>query len=396
VVLFGTRPEAVKLAPVVSALRARPHEVRLCVAVTGQHREMLDQVLATFYINPDVDLDLSSRWLGRVPSLAEITSSALVAVDDVLSAERPDLVLVQGDTSTAFAGAMAAALRKVPVGHVEAGLRTHHAFDPFPEEMNRRLISGVATMHFAPTASARQNLLREHVAEDAIYVTGNTVIDALRGVVHSGRLDAVTLPIELQWLRTCGLVAGSMSPGRTGRRVVLVTLHRRECWGEPMAGICRALRAVLDDVVDLEIVFPVHRNVIVREVVHSILGGHPRIHLTEPLDYVGFVYALHRCYLVVTDSGGLQEEAPALGKPVLVLRETTERPEGVEAGTARLVGTGERAVYQAVRQLADDQSAYLAMARAVNPYGDGQAAKRITDAILARRQELQLVVQKSP
>ena len=358
--LFGTRPEAVKMAPVVRRLAEAPW-VEPAVAVTGQHREMLDQVLEVFDITPDHDL----RLMEHGQSLAELTGRALQAVTGLLLEVRPDLLLVQGDTTSAFAGALAAFYQQIPVGHVEAGLRSFDNYDPFPEEANRRLTAAVTDLHFAPTERARQNLLSEGIADSRIVVTGNTVVDALLTVAGSERLRELPPP-----------------PGfGEGGRLILVTLHRRENWGEPMEAMCASLRRVLDHFPDTRLLFPMHRNPIVRGPVTRALGGHPRAHLVEPLDYLGFVKAMTLCHLIVTDSGGIQEEAPALAKPVLVLRETTERPEAIEAGTARLVGTSPTRVFAAVAELLTDDGTYDAMARAASPFGDGHAAERIVDTI---------------
>ena len=370
-VLFGTRPEAIKLAPVIAELRRYPREVTPLVISTGQHREMLDQVLSTFELRPDADLDLLAAWRNRVPALDEITSRALERISRALETHPTDLLIVQGDTSTAFAGALAAFYRKIPVAHVEAGLRTGTLYDPFPEEANRALIARVASLHFAPTDLARQNLLDEGIDPATIHVTGNTSIDALHTIVAR---TASRPPVHPNG-------AGAIGATRT----ILTTLHRRENWGEPMAAACRALRRILDETENVSVRFPMHRNPIVRETVRSVLGEHPRAQLEEPLEYFSFVHAMSDAHLIVTDSGGVQEEGPALGKPVLVLRETTERPEGVEAGTAKLVGTSEVGAYQEIRRLLDDPGAYAAMAHAANPYGDGHASERIVRALLDYR-----------
>ena len=384
-ILIGTRPEAVKLSPVIAALRQRAHDVDLQVVVTAQHREMLDQVLLSFDIVPDLDLDLMASWAGRVPPLAELTREVLRALDGALEVVAPDVVVVQGDTTTAFAGGLAAFFRRIPVAHVEAGLRTYNSYDPFPEEMHRRLLADLATLHLCPTEAARNNLLREGICEANVIVSGNTGIDALRTIVDSGVLERLALPPELEWL------AVSPIAGRPKRRLLLVTLHRRENWGEPIARICAALRRALDATPDLEILLPLHRNEAVRKTVVQHLQGHARAHLVEHLDYLHFLYALQRCYAVLTDSGGVQEEAPALGKPLLVVRETTERQEGVEAGVAQLIGTDEAAVFAAVRNVLTDPQRYAAMSRPASPYGDGAAAVRVVAAILrwgnALRQE---------
>lgn len=360
-VVFGTRPEAIKLAPVVKALRqAGMFEVRVCV--TAQHRQMLDQVLELFAITPDVDLDVMQPG----QDLTDLTARVLVGMRGVLRDWRPDLLLVQGDTTTTFAASLAAHYEKIAVGHVEAGLRTGNLYAPWPEEMNRRLTTVLAALHFPPTPWARDNLLREGVAAEVVHVTGNTVIDALLEVVARLETDDVLragLERQFEFLNPA-------------RRLVLVTGHRRESFGPGFERICQALR-VLGERGDVEMVYPVHLNPNVQEPVRRILGACPSIHLIEPLDYLPFVYLMSRVYLIVTDSGGVQEEAPSLGKPVLVMRETTERPEAVEAGTAKLVGTDcERIVGEATRLL-EDAAAYRAMAQAHNPYGDGKAAVRI-------------------
>ena len=359
--VFGTRPEAIKLAPVIRAVEADP-DLRSRIIVTAQHRQLLDQALAPFGLVPDVDLDLMRPG----HTLVELTSRVLFGMDDVLAAERPDLMLVQGDTTTVFVAALAAFYRGVPVGHVEAGLRSFDLANPFPEEANRRLTSQVTALHFAPTRRAEANLLREHVALERVFLTGNTVVDALMSVVARPDLPPPPGPWH-------DLPADAVP--------VLVTLHRRESWGEPLAGICRALREAADALPQLHVLYPVHPQPRVRETVEPLLSGHPRVRLIEPLDYLANVAAMKACSFIVTDSGGIQEEAPVLAKPVLVLREVTERPEAVEAGTSWLVGTKERAVYDAVITLATDRARYDEMAHAVSPYGDGRASERIVAAI---------------
>ena len=363
--VFGTRPEAIKMAPLITELRRRPDIFQCRVAVTAQHRQMLDQVLDLFGITPDYDLNIMQPG----QSLFDITGRALAGLQQVLADERPDLVLVHGDTTTTFVGALAAFYLQLPLGHVEAGLRTGNKYSPFPEEINRHLTGVLADIHFAPTPAARDNLLREGVAAENIFVTGNTVIDALLTTVRPGYVftDPVLKSIDY-----------------TRRRVLLVTTHRRENLGAPMREIYLALRRVVREYPDVAVVFPVHKNPAVRRVVREVLGEEPRVHLIEPLDYEPFVNLLQQCYLVLTDSGGLQEEAPALGKPVLVLRDTTERPEAVDAGTVRLVGTAGTAVLAETRRLLDDPAHYRRMAEAVNPYGDGRACRRIADAIAWR------------
>ncbi|WP_338824307.1 UDP-N-acetylglucosamine 2-epimerase [Moorella humiferrea] len=360
--VFGTRPEAIKMAPVVKELNRYPEEFSCQVAVTAQHREMLDQVLRLFRIRPAYDLDI----MRPRQSLEEITTRALNGLAGVLEESRPDIVLVHGDTTTTFVAALAAFYRQVPVGHVEAGLRTGDRYAPFPEEMNRRLAGVLADIHFAPTATARDNLLREGVAAERIYVTGNTVIDALKATVRPEYTFTDPRLKELDMTRL---------------RLVLVTAHRRENWGEPMREIFTALAELVRRHNDIAVVFPVHYNPRVRELAGEILGEQERIYLIDPLDYEPFVNLMARSYLVLTDSGGLQEEAPALGKPVLVLREVTERPEAVAAGTVRLVGTSYHAILAAAEELLTDHRAYQRMAHAVNPYGDGQASRRIRGAL---------------
>ena len=360
--IFGTRPEAIKMAPVVRALMRHTDAIETRTLVTAQHREMLDQVLHLFRITPDYDLNIMAAG----QTLFDITSRAMLGINEVFCQERPDLVLVHGDTTTTFAGALAAYYHQIPVGHVEAGLRTHDIYSPFPEEMNRRLTGGIATLHFAPTATAHANLCAEGIPEGRIFITGNTVIDALH---HTVRPDYV-LPAEL----------GSVDFAE--HRVLLVTTHRRENLGEPMRHVYRAIRDIIEELDDVEVIFPVHRNPKVREIVQEELGGLERVHLIDPLDYEPFANLMARVDIVLTDSGGIQEEAPALGKPVLVLRDTTERPEAVTAGTVRLIGTDERRVYEETMRLLTEPTAYTHMAEAVNPYGDGEAARRIIEAIL--------------
>jgi UDP-N-acetylglucosamine 2-epimerase (non-hydrolysing) len=354
--IFGTRPEAIKMAPVVHALSA-DENFELVITVTAQHREMLDQFLRFFEMQPRYDLNIMREG----QTLADITSRAVEGIDKVLRDEKPDLVLVQGDTTTAFVGALVAYYHKIPCGHIEAGLRTGDKFAPFPEEINRKLIGAIADLHFAPTLRAKQNLLREGVPERSIFVTGNTVVDALLWTLQR-------LP----------------EPNRTneGQRMILVTAHRRENWGEPMERICKALRRIADKFPDVQIVFPMHKNPVVREVAYRVMGDHDRIKLCEPPDYFEFVRLMRDSYLIVTDSGGVQEEAPTLGKPVLVLREKTERPEAVEAGVVKVIGTDEERIVAEVSRLLSDEGAYRTMQRPVNPYGDGKAAMRIKQAIL--------------
>ena len=363
--IFGTRPEAIKMAPVVRALSIEKG-VDARVLVTAQHREMLDQALALFDIHPDADLDIMRPG----QDLTHITTEVLTRVGAVLDEMRPDRVLVHGDTTTTFAAALAAYYRKIPIGHVEAGLRTGDLYAPFPEEANRKLTDGIADMMFAPTESARANLLAEGADARRIFVTGNTVIDALFHI--RDRLDAdksteTTLEGEFPFLES-------------GRRMVLVTGHRRENFGPGFENICHALKEIAARG-DVEVVYPVHLNPNVREPVERILQGAANVHLIDPLDYLPFVFLMTRAHLVLTDSGGVQEEAPSLGKPVLVMREKTERPEAVEAGTVKLVGTDAATIVAETARLLDDADAYASMSRALNPYGDGQAAERIVKEI---------------
>ncbi len=360
--ICGTRPDAVKMAPVVLELKKFPDEVNLVVTVTGQHREMLHQVLDVFHIKPDYDLDI----MRPKQTLAEITTRGLQGLEGIILKEQPDIILAQGDTTTTFVAALAAFYNKVAIGHVEAGLRTDNKYDPFPEEMNRRLTTVLADLHFAPTPAARQNLMAEGVPSNRIHVTGNTVIDALLSVA------------ERPWTFDDPFLS---TVGTNGQRMILVTAHRRENWGEPMARICQAIKQIVAEFPDTEVVFAVHKNPIVRETVYPALEGVDRIHLIEPPDYVPFVHLLKRAHLVLTDSGGVQEEAPSLGKPVLVMRNTTERPEGVEAGTASLIGTETEQIFQATAKLLRDTGGYNTMAKAVNPYGDGTASVRIREAL---------------
>lgn len=361
--VFGTRPEAIKMAPIVLELQKHPDTIIPVVAVTAQHREMLDQVLHLFHIKPDYDLDIMAAG----QTLFDITSKAMNGLDKVLMKENPDIVLVHGDTTTTFAGALAAYYHQTAVGHVEAGLRTHNKYSPFPEEMNRQLTGRIADLHFAPTATSEKNLLAENVPQDKIFVTGNTVIDALHHTVQDnfGFEDEVLQNVDFGH-----------------KRIILVTTHRRENLGEPMRHVYKALRRLTEEFADVEVVFPVHKNPKVRQVVKEELGGLAKVHLIDPLDYEPFANVMHRASLILTDSGGVQEEAPALGKPVLVLRDTTERPEAVAAGTVKLIGTDCERVYEEAKRLLTDEAEYSRMAESVNPYGDGQAARRIIQAIL--------------
>ncbi|KRB98965.1 UDP-N-acetyl glucosamine 2-epimerase [Hydrogenophaga sp. Root209] len=368
-VVFGTRPEAIKMAPLVKGLQARAGEIETVVCVTAQHREMLDQVLKLFDIVPEHDLNIMKPG----QDLFDITSNILLGLKGVLQQEKPDLVLVHGDTTTTLATSLAAYYARVPVGHVEAGLRTGNKHSPFPEEMNRKLTGSIADVHFAPTAASRDNLLREGISADAIHVTGNTVIDALLAVVDKLRNDTA-LKAEL---------AQRFAFLNPQRRLILVTGHRRENFGEGFQHICEALADIAAEHDDVEILYPVHLNPNVRQPVKDILAarGLANVHLIEPVDYLPFLYLMDRSYIIVTDSGGIQEEAPSLGKPVLVMRDTTERPEAVEAGTVKLVGTSREKIVAEARRLLVDADAYATMSRAHNPYGDGKAVQRIVQTV---------------
>lgn len=361
--IFGTRPEAVKMAPLVKELTARPEFESLC-CVTAQHRQMLDSVLKIFHITPDYDLNIMEPR----QSLSTITSKCLLGIERVLREAKPDLVLVHGDTSTTFAGALAAFYQQIPVGHVEAGLRTGDKYSPFPEEINRTLVGDIAALHFCPTAANCDNLRREGIA-DGVYLTGNTVIDALRTTVVKDYIFTTDLLNRLDY---------------SNRKMILVTCHRRENYGEPMANIMTALRRLTDSFPETELVYPVHLSPVVQDAAERYLSGHDRIHLIDPLSVDEMHNLMARAYLVMTDSGGLQEEAPALGKPVLVLRRETERPEAVLAGTVKLAGTQAASIYQMASELLTDRRAYEKMAKSVNPYGDGRACRRIADAIAWR------------
>ena len=358
-ILFGTRPEIVKLAPVITEFGKHDDEVETVLVSTGQHREFTRQMTTVFGLRPKFDIDI----MRERQTIAHIASSVISGLDPILEAETPDVVVVQGDTTTSMAGALAASFRGVRVAHVEAGLRTSDKFVPFPEELNRRVTAVSAEWHFAPTPWARENLLKEGKDAETIHVTGNTVIDALNMILRSNRRAPETV-----------------SPN--GRKEILVTLHRRESFGKPVRRVCYALKAIADDHPDVKVVFPVHPNPSVREPVGKILGDHPRIELREPYPYFEFLQALQRCHFVLTDSGGIQEEAPTLGKPVLVLRDVTERPEAVETGVAKLVGTDPYRIISAANDLLTNEAAYDAMVRDVSPFGDGQASERIVRILL--------------
>lgn len=375
--VFGTRPEAIKMAPLVKKLQSQPENFKTVVAVTGQHRQMLDQVLQIFDIVPDYDLNI----MQANQDLYDVTSRVLVGMRDVLKEVQPDVVLVHGDTTTSTAAALAAFYQQIPVGHVEAGLRTHNIYSPWPEEMNRQMTGRIATYHFAPTPLAKFNLIKENVAENQIIVTGNTVIDALHIVTKRLAEDA-----ELQQSVQGELAEFGYDVNRlnNGRKLVLITGHRRENFGEGFLNICHAIKNLAERYSDTDFVYPVHLNPNVRKPVFEILGDgtEKNIFLIEPLQYLPFVYMMERSYLILTDSGGVQEEAPGLGKPVLVMRNTTERPEAVEAGTVLLVGTDREKIEQGVIDLMEQLAMYRKMSEAVNPYGDGMACERIAEYLL--------------
>lgn len=362
ITIFGTRPEAVKMAPLVRELQKRD-EIENKVCVTAQHREMLDQVLELFDITPDFDLNI----MKTKQSLTGITMRVLEGLEEVFEAEKPDLILVHGDTTTTFAGSLAAFYQQIKIGHVEAGLRTFDKYFPFPEEMNRKLTGAMADLHFAPTNGSKANLLREGINEKDIFITGNTVIDAMNFTVERGY---VFNNPELSGIDF------------DNKKVIMVTAHRRENWGEGIQNICDALKDIVENNEDVEVIYLVHLNPVVRDVVYKTLENVPRVHLLPPLDTKETHNLMNRCYMVMTDSGGLQEEAPHLGKPVLVLRDVTERPEAVEAGTVKLLGTDKEHILNEAQKLISDEEEYTKMSRALNPYGDGKASARIADAIL--------------
>ena len=355
--VFGTRPEAIKMCPLVNELKSRK-EIETVVCVTGQHRQMLDQVLEAFGVVPDYDLSIMKDR----QTLFDVTTNILNRIKEVLEEVHPDVVLVHGDTSTTFVTALACFYLQIPVGHVEAGLRTYNIYSPYPEEFNRQAVSIISAYNFAPTEPSKQNLLKEGKNPDTIYVTGNTAIDALKTTVRAD----YTHP-ELEWAK--------------GSRLIMITAHRRENLGEPMKHMFRAIRRVCDEHPDVKAIYPIHMNPVVRETAREILGDDERIHIIEPMDVLDFHNFLSRSFLILTDSGGIQEEAPSLGKPVLVMRDTTERPEGIKAGTLKLVGTDEQVIYENFKLLLENEEAYKAMSTASNPYGDGFACKRIADIL---------------
>ena len=376
--VFGTRPEAIKMAPLVKELQRHPDLFQTLVCVTGQHREMLDQVLQIFCLVPDYDLNIMKQG----QDLYDITSKVLLGMRDVLQQVRPDVVLVHGDTTTSTAAALAAFYQQIPVGHVEAGLRTNNIYSPWPEEMNRQLTSRIATYDFAPTHLSRENLLKEHVDERKITVTGNTVIDALYWVVDRIKANPDLNGSLIETLRKSGYDTNRL---KDGRRLVLITGHRRENFGGGFISICKAIKALSEHYPDVDFVYPMHLNPNVRRPIHEVFGedlSHLcNMFFIEPLEYLSFVFLMEKSTLVLTDSGGIQEEAPGLGKPVLVMRNTTERPEALDAGTVKLVGTDYETIVGSVSTLLDNPEAYRQMSKAVNPYGDGQACRRIVQAL---------------
>lgn len=355
--VFGTRPEAIKMCPLVKELKTRP-EIETLVCVTGQHRQMLDQVLKAFDVEPDYDLSI----MKDKQTLFDVTVNILERIKAVLEAEKPDVVLVHGDTSTTFTTALACFYLQIPVGHVEAGLRTYNIYSPYPEEFNRQAVGIIAQYNFAPTELSKENLLREGKSAETIYVTGNTAIDALKTTVREDYYNE-----HLEWA--------------ADSRLIMLTAHRRENLGEPLKHMFRAIRRIVDETPDIKVIYPIHMNPVVRQTANEILGDDDRIRIIEPLEVLDFHNFLSRSYLILTDSGGIQEEAPSLGKPVLVMRDTTERPEGIAAGTLKLVGTNEETIYREFRKLLDDCSEYEKMSHASNPYGDGFACKRIADIL---------------
>lgn len=376
--VFGTRPEAIKMAPLVKEFQKYPEDFRTIVCVTGQHREMLDQVLEIFEIKPDYDLNIMKQG----QDLYDVTAKVLLGMRDILKEEHPDVVLVHGDTTTSTAAALAAFYQQIPVGHVEAGLRTHNIYSPWPEEMNRQITGRIAEYDFAPTPLSRRNLEQEGVRPEKISVTGNTVIDALYMVVDKIKNDAALRARLEDELRSAGYDVARLG---AGRRLVLITGHRRENFGEGFISMCRAIKTLTEKYPDTDFVYPMHLNPNVRRPIHEVFGdnltGLGNMFFIEPLEYLSFVFLMERSFIVLTDSGGIQEEAPGLGKPVLVMRDTTERPEAVDAGTVKLVGTDYGRIVGETSRLLDDSAAYNAMSHAVNPYGDGLACKRIVGAL---------------
>lgn len=358
--VFGTRPEAIKMAPLVKELENRK-EIDSIVCVTAQHREMLDQVLNVFDIKPNYDLNIMKAG----QTLSEITSRVLLGLEEVIKKEKPNIILVHGDTTTTFAGALAAFYNQVDIGHVEAGLRTWNKYSPFPEEMNRQMVDRMTDMFFAPTLVSKNNLLKEDISKDKIYVTGNTAIDAMKYTINNEYTNEL-----FDWLGDS--------------KFILLTAHRRENLGKPMYNIFRAVKRIVEDNSDVKVIYPIHLNPQIREIANTVIGDNDRIRIIEPLEVIDFHNFQNKSYIILTDSGGIQEEAPSLGKPVLVLRDTTERPEGIEAGTLKLVGTDEETIYIETKKLLDDKNEYEKISKASNPYGDGTASKKIVDAIIKK------------
>jgi UDP-N-acetylglucosamine 2-epimerase (non-hydrolysing) len=361
--IFGTRPEAIKIAPIIMKFEKNQKMIDSRIVVTGQHREMLDQVLEIFDIHPDIDLKI----MKKNQSLTCITENTIKGLEKIFQKEIPDLVLVQGDTTTAFASALSAFYHKIPIGHIEAGLRTSCIYDPYPEEMNRRMVSVISSLNFAPTKWSYDNLVKNGIDPDSIYLTGNTVTDALMYILKKRKKESLKKVNEIK---------------KRNKKIILVETHRRENLGEPMRNVCRALKKIIDNFKDYEVVFSVHKNPLVRDVVFSELSNTQGVHLIEPLDYIDLVKLMKDSEFIMTDSGGIQEEGPSLGKPVLVLRNTTERPEGIDAGCAKLVGTGFKDVYEEAFRIISDRKCFLSMCKVKNPYGDGLASQRIFEAIL--------------
>ena len=359
--IFGTRPEAIKMAPLVKELEKRK-EIESIVVVTAQHRQMLDSVLETFNIKPDYDLNIMKQG----QTLGDITTRALTGLEEVIKKEKPDIVLVHGDTTTTFAGALAAFYNSVSIGHVEAGLRTYDKYSPYPEEMNRQMVDCMTDMYFAPTLMSKENLLKEGKDESKIYVTGNTAIDAMATTVDENYTN-----LELEWIKP-------------NEKMILLTAHRRENLGEPMRNIFKAVKKITDEFNDVKVIYPIHLNPKVREIANEVFKSDDKVHLIEPLEVFDFHNFQNKSYIILTDSGGIQEEAPSLGKPVLVLRDTTERPEGIKAGTLKLVGTDEETIYNETKKLLTDKKEYEKMSKASNPYGDGHASEKIVDAIIEK------------
>ena len=359
--IFGTRPEAIKMAPLIKELETRK-EIKSIVCVTAQHREMLDQVLETFKIKPDYDLNI----MKQNQTLSEITANVLKGLEEIIKEVKPNIILVHGDTTTTFAGALAAFYNQVDIGHVEAGLRTYNKYSPYPEEMNRQMVDSMTDMYFAPTLLSKDNLSKENIPENKIYVTGNTVIDAMKTTVTKDYNHS-----ELSWIKE-------------NEKLILLTAHRRENLGEPMRHIFKGIKKAIDEVPNVKIIYPIHKNPKVREIAQEVFGNSNKIKLIEPLDVFDFHNFINKSYIILTDSGGIQEEAPSLGKPVLVLRDTTERPEGIEAGTLKLVGTNSITIYEETKKLLTNKKEYDKMSKSSNPYGDGFASKRIVDAIIEK------------